>query len=138
MSEGLKGPLSTQFTLLLLQTGDASFFSATAQNIGSKGERVIALESGMIFLEYWMSYYFGAFMIYALDLRAIWLLPVFWVDIPADRLSFCFGGKTKRVLVLFELEEAKAAAESIGRQRPSEPEGEPKKKDTRKAQPERK
>ena len=30
--ERLKGPLSTQFTLLLLQTGDASF-SATAQNI---------------------------------------------------------------------------------------------------------
>ena len=50
MSEGLKGPLSTQFTLLQLQTGDASFFSATAQNIGSKGERVIALESGMMFL----------------------------------------------------------------------------------------
>ena len=49
MSEGLKGPLSTQFTLLQLQTGDASF-SATAQNIGSKGERVIALESGMMFL----------------------------------------------------------------------------------------
>ena len=34
--EGLKGPLSTQFTLLQLQTGDASF-SATAQNIESKG-----------------------------------------------------------------------------------------------------
>ena len=49
LGEGLKGPLSTQFTLLLLQTGDASF-SATAQNIGSKGERVIALESGMMFL----------------------------------------------------------------------------------------
>ena len=47
--EGLKGPLSTQFTLLQLQTGDASF-SATAQNIGSKGGgSVIALESGVIF-----------------------------------------------------------------------------------------
>ena len=32
-------------------------------------------------------------MIYALDLRAIWLLPVFWVDIPADRLSFVLEGK---------------------------------------------
>ena len=43
--------------------------------------------------EYWISYYFGAFMIYALDLRAIWLLPVFWVDIPADRLCFVLEGK---------------------------------------------
>ena len=43
--------------------------------------------------EYWISYYFGAFMIYALDLRAIWLLPVFRVDIPADRLSFVLEGK---------------------------------------------
>ena len=93
MSEGLKGPLSTQFTLLQLQTGDASFFSATAQNIGSKGERVIALGIGNDVFEYWISYYFGAFMIYALDLRAIWLLPVFRVDIPADRLSFVLEGK---------------------------------------------
>ena len=32
-------------------------------------------------------------MIYALDLRAIWLLPVFWADSPADRLSFVLEGK---------------------------------------------
>ena len=43
--------------------------------------------------EYWISYYIGAFMIYALDLRAIWLLPVFGLIFLLDRLSFVLEGK---------------------------------------------
>ena len=44
----------------------------------------------------------------------------------------------KQELLKKKLEEAKASAESIGRQRPSEPEGEPRKKTAEKNQPEEK
>ena len=57
LGEGPKGPFSTQFTFLQLQTGDASF-SATAQNIGSRGASD-CIGIGNDILDIWISYYIG-------------------------------------------------------------------------------